>query len=201
LSSQFLGTTVPMADAYLTRARPQGSAYQQLKRIRCHFAQQGVPSLRLCLSPELWDHPLPTGNADELAMLLERLRQKVRPVPAGGVAPWVEMMLREAVGEQPSHDFLAQVAGLSSSTLARRLGEEGITFRALANRVRYERACDLLKAGELRVTDIGALLGYADTPSFVRAFKAISGITPGSMREALSKGKQADMPVKKTRGQ
>lgn len=200
LSGQFLGTTVTIADAYLTRARPQSAAYQQLKRIRCHFAQPGVPSLRLCMSPELWDHPMPTGNADELAVLLERLQLRVRPVTAGGVAPWVEMMLREAVGEQPSHGFLAQVAGVSSSTLARRLGEEGTTFRALANRVRYERACELLHAGELTVADIGALLGYADTPSFVRAFKAISGITPGSMREDLSKGRPAQMPGNKAPG-
>lgn len=186
LAGQLLGTTAPIADAYLTRARPPNSVHQQqLKRIRCHFGQPGVLSLRLCLPADLWDHALPTGNADELAVVLERLRQRIRPVSAGGVAPWVEMMLREAVGEQPSHDFLAQLAGVSSSTLARRLGEEGVTFRALSKRVRYQRACDLLKAGELSVADIGAVLGYADTPSFVRAFKAISGATPGGMRDNL----------------
>jgi AraC-like DNA-binding protein len=190
LSSQLLGTSAPIADAYLTRARPQGSAYQQLKRIRCHFAQQGVPSLRLCMSPDLWDHPLPTGNADELAVLRERLQLRMRPVSVGAVAPWVEMMLRESVGEQPNHDFLAQVAGVSSSTLSRRLSEEGTTFRALANRVRHERACELLQNDEHSVADISALLGYADAPSFVRAFKAISGVTPGSMREGLSKGRR-----------
>lgn len=199
LASQLLGTTAPMADAYLTRARPSNSVYQRLKRIRCHFGQPGVPSLRLHLPPELWDHALPTGNADELAVVIERLQLRMRPVPARGVAPWVEMMLREAVGEQPSHDFLARLAGVSSSTLARRLGEEGVTFRALANRVRYERACDLLKAGELSVADIGALLGYADTPSFVRAFKAIGGTTPGSIQDNFFRGKRTWVPGIKTR--
>ena len=186
LAGQLLGKTSPMADAYLTRARPQSDAYQQLKRIRCHFEQPGVLSLRLSMPPDLWDHPLPTSNVDELAVLRERLLQHIRPVTAGGVAPWVAMMLREAVGEQPSQDFLAQVAGVSSSTLARRLVEEGTTFRTLANRVRYERACELLQAGGLSVADIGARLGYADTPSFVRAFKAISGTTPGRMRDGSS---------------
>lgn len=199
LTSQLLGASAPMADAYLTRARPQTTAYQQLKRIRCHFGQLGVPSLRLCLPPDVWDHALPTGNTDELAVLLERLRQKARPVAAGEVAPWVEMMLREAMGEQPSHDFLARLAGVSSSTLARRLGEEGVTFRALAKRVRHERACDLLEAGELSVADIGALLGYADTPSFVRAFKAMGGKTPGSVRGTRSTGECIPPPDDKAR--
>lgn len=185
LAEQLMGQAAPMADAYLTRARPQNAAYQQLKRIRCHFAQPGVLSLRLCMPADLWDVPLPTRNADELAVICERMQQRLRPVSAGSVAPWVAMMLREAVGEQPSHQFLAQVAGVSSSTLARRLTEEGTTFRALANRVRHERACELLQAGELSVAAIGARLGYADTPSFVRAFKAISGQTPGRMRDAL----------------
>jgi AraC-like DNA-binding protein len=31
----------------------------------------------------------------------------------------------------------------------------------------------------LSVAEIGACLGYADTPSFVRAFKVMGGVTPG----------------------
>lgn len=185
LAEQLMGQAAPMADAYLTRARPPHMAHQQLKHIRCHFGQPGVLSLRLCMPPDLWDHPLPTGNADELAVICERMQQRLRPVSAGTVAPWVAMMLREAVGEQPSHQFLAQVAGVSSSTLARRLADEGTTFRALANRVRYERACELLQSSDLSIAAIGARLGYADTPSFVRAFKAMGGQTPGRMRDAL----------------
>jgi len=177
---RMLGDAAPVCDAYLTRARPAHiAAYRQLRRIRCHFGQPGVPSLRLGLPPSLWDHPMAMRNADELVVLRERLMQRAQPVAAEGMAKWVEMMLRATTGEQPAQDFLAQVAGMSASTLARRLAAEGETFRGIANRVRHERACELLKGGELTVADIGAQLGYADTPSFVRAFKAMGGVTPG----------------------
>ncbi len=177
---RMLGDASPVCDAYLTRVRPAHiEAYRRLRRIRCHFGQPGVPSLRLCLPPHLWDHPMALRNADELAVLRERLLQRVQPVASEGMAHWVDMMLRETVGEQPAQAFLAQVAGMSASTLARRLALEGETFRGIANRVRHERACELLKEGVLSVADIGARLGYADTPSFVRAFKAMGGVTPG----------------------
>lgn len=187
LMQQLLGDAAPKADAYLTRARPTHTDYKLLKHIRCHFGAAGVPSLRMCLQPHVWDHPMPLHNVDELAVLRDRMTRRTRPIAADGVAAWVEMMLRETTGEQPTQAFLAQVVGMSSSTLARRLGEEGTTFRALANRVRHEQACELLHAGELSVTDIGARLGYADTPSFVRAFKALSGTTPGRLRIATTK--------------
>lgn len=180
LLAQMLGDAAPVCDAYLTRARPAHiDAYKRLRRIRCHFGQPGVPSLRLSLPPALWGHPMAMRNVDELAVLRARLAQRVQTVASEGMATWVEMMLRMTAGEQPSQAFLAQVAGMSASTLARRLASEGETFRGIANRVRHERACELLREGAWTVADVGAQLGYADTPSFVRAFKAMGGVTPG----------------------
>lgn len=177
---RMLGDAAPFCDAHLTRARPaHAAAYRSLRRVRCHFGEPGVPSLRLSLPPDLWDHPMAMRNPDELAMLRERLQHRAQPVAMDGMAQWVAMMLREATGEQPSQVFLAQVAGMSTSSLARRLAAEGTTFRAIANRTRHELARQWLKGGELTVSDVGSRLGYADTPSFVRAFKAAEGITPG----------------------
>lgn len=177
---QLLGDTPSICDAYLTRARPAHiAAYRSLRHLRCHFGQPGEPCLRVHLPPDLWEHPMVMRNADELALLRDRLKQQAQPFGSDGIAQWVEMMLREAIGVQPNQAFLAQVAGMSSSTLARRLTAEGTTFRDIANRVRYERACALLREGSLSVADIGERLGYADTPSFVRAFKAMGGVTPG----------------------
>ena len=177
---RLLGEDAPLCDAYLTRARPAHfAAYRPLRHIRCHFGQPGEPSLRVCLPASLWDHPMALRNTDELAMLRLRMQQQAQPINPDGMTQWVEMMLREAMGEQPSQAFLAKVAGISSSTLARRLTAEGTTFRGIANRVRYERACQMLRGGRLGVAEIGAQLGYADTPSFVRAFRVMGGVTPG----------------------
>lgn len=175
-----LGEAAPLCDAYLTRARPAHAlAYGGLRRMRCHFARPGVPSLRICLPAGVLAHPMPLGNAGELAMRRDRLRQAVRPLPQDDLSAWVEMMLKETAGEQPSQVFLAQIAGMSASTFARRLAAQGATFRGIANRVRHDMACRLLGDGGLSVAEVSARLGYADTPSFVRAFKAIAGTTPG----------------------
>lgn len=175
-----LGDAAPLCDAYLTRAQPSHAAsYRGLKRMRCHFAQPGMPSLRICLPAGVLEHPMPLCNADELAMRRDRLRQSTRPLPLDDLRPWVDMMLRQTVGEQPSQVFLAQMAGLSASTFARRLAAQGTSFREIANRVRHDMARQLLGEGGLSVAEVSARLGYADTPSFVRAFKAMAGVTPG----------------------
>lgn len=52
-------------------------------------------------------------------------------------------------------------------------------------------ACRLLSEGELSVAEVSSRVGYADVPSFVRAFKALSGVTPGRFGQAtppLSRG-------------
>lgn len=177
---RLLGDAAPLCEAYLTRAKPAHLAqYRSLQRMRCHFAQPGVPSLRICLPASVLQHPMPMRNADELAMLRGKLSQSIRPLSLDGLVPWVEMMLRECVGEQPGQAFLAQIAGVSTSTFARRLTTQGTTFREITNRVRHELACQWLRGGDRSVAEVSAQLGYADTPSFVRAFKAMAGITPG----------------------
>jgi AraC-like DNA-binding protein len=180
-----MGPSGPICDAYLTRARPKHiDSYKQLKRMRCHFAQPGMLSLRVCLPPAMWDHPMPLRNADELVEARARLAQRLQPVTDDGAAQWVEMMLRQTSGEQPTQAFLAKVLGVSTSTLSRRLTAQGTTFREIANRVRHELACQWLTAQAMSVADVGHRLGYADTTSFVRAFKAMAGVTPGQFAKA-----------------
>lgn len=181
---QMLGEAAPLCVAYLTRAQPlHVGEYRRLQRIRCHFAQPGLPSLRICMPADLWDHPMVMRNPDQLAMQLERLALLTRPLPRSGVVQWVEMMLEQTSGEQPSQALIAQIAGVSISTLSRRLTAEGTTFRQIANRVRHVLACRLLQEEGFAVSEVSTRLGYADIPSFVRAFKAVSGVTPGRYGE------------------
>lgn len=92
------------------------------------------------------------------------------------------MMLRQTHGAQPSLAVMASSAGMSSRTLSRLLATEGTTIRDVAKQVSHERACQLLDEGVWQIQQVAEQLGYADVPSFVRAFKAESGVTPGRCR-------------------
>ena len=48
--------------------------------------------------------------------------------------------------------------------------------------LRIEKAKEILNTTHYRVLDVALQVGYANCSSFVRAFKAVTGITPDSYR-------------------
>lgn len=180
LLSSLLGERLQGYDVYFTTPPPPHAAlYTRLTRARCHFDVPGVLSLRMLIDNSLLDTPSPMHSPGELADLRKRLTQRLALTPdQGSWTHWVSMMLRESHGEQPTQDALAALVQVSGSTLARNLAAEGSNFRKLANDIRHQRACRWLDEGQMMVSDISARLGYADLPSFVRAFKAQSGCSP-----------------------
>ena len=180
LMASVLGDSQPGYDAFFTwPAPPHAALYGRLTKARCHFDMPGLPGLRLELGDEALSHAMPLHNPHELAVLRQRLVQRLALNPmAGQWTSWVSMMLAQANGEQPSLEALASIVQVSPGTLTRHLVSEGQNFRALSNAVRHQRACDWLREGQMMVTEIAQRLGYANLPSFVRAFKAMSGVSP-----------------------
>lgn len=74
--------------------------------------------------------------------------------------------------------IVARLLDVSERSLARRLALEGTSFRALRDEVLSEIAIDHIKSG-LSIREVGGLLGFADSPSFNRAFRRWTGQTPG----------------------
>ena len=93
------------------------------------------------------------------------------------------MMLTQAQGHQPTQDELANIANLSSSTLARHLAAQHTSFRALSLAIRHQKACEWLDEGRLLVSEVAQLLGYQNPANFIRAFKAQAGISPAQYAE------------------
>jgi AraC-like DNA-binding protein len=94
---------------------------------------------------------------------------------------------------ETSHPFppkLARVAStlfVSERTLKRRLQGEDISFQALVDEVRLQRARDLLASTSMNLGQIANTLGYADAANFTRAFKRWLGQSPSQYRtQALS---------------
>ncbi|WP_309045358.1 AraC family transcriptional regulator [Marinobacter sediminicola] len=79
-------------------------------------------------------------------------------------------------------DMVAEDLGITSRTLQRKLSHEGVSYQKLLDEVRQKMAEDYLLNSDLSIPDIALRLGYSETTSFHRKFKAVAGKTPGEFR-------------------
>jgi AraC-like DNA-binding protein len=92
----------------------------------------------------------------------------------------VEML---ASGHYSMADVASKLA-MSSRTLHRRLKEEDTTFQSVLDELREELARHYLCVSDYSSTEIAFLLGYEETNSFYRAFRAWTGNTPEEIRSS-----------------
>lgn len=71
------------------------------------------------------------------------------------------------------------------SSYFNRYAKEG--FSGYLNKIRIEKACELLKQGELSVSEISGKIGYADHSYFCRVFKKITGDTLSQYKRKMKK--------------
>lgn len=180
LLKSVLGDRCPHYEVFFTYlAPPHEGQYARLTNAICHFDMPGLPCLRMHIDKDVLSTPLPLSNPAELMQLRKRLSQRLALTPMQGHwTSWASLMVEQANGEQPSVQDLAGLIQVAPCTLTRHLSAEGTNFRELSNGIRYRRACAWLREGQLMVSDISHRLGYANVPSFVRAFKAQSGMSP-----------------------
>ena len=103
----------------------------------------------------------------------------------------VRSVLRTAL--LTSHAKADQVAALfsmHSRTLNRRLRDFGTNFQALVDEVRFEIARQMLENSAMEVSQVAAMLDYADASAFTRAFRRWSGATPGVWRASQARAAQ-----------
>ncbi|WP_425101986.1 AraC family transcriptional regulator [Tropicibacter sp. S64] len=111
----------------------------------------------------------------------EEVRQILATLPESGV-PGLGSVLKQL--------------GMSSATLGRRLAAEGTSFRDLARRHRIDRAARLLGETRLSILEVAARCGYAETASFSRAFREVTGTSPRAYRAEVA-GQVAPLPLRR----
>jgi len=90
-----------------------------------------------------------------------------------------------ASGQYSMADVASKLA-MSSRTLHRRLQAEGTTFQKVLDELREELARHYLSVSDYSSTEIAFLLGYEETNSFYRAFRAWTGQTPEYIRSIIN---------------
>lgn len=91
--------------------------------------------------------------------------------------------LHERYAEQLTRGEVARLVNVSESYLADCFHQElGISPMAYLSRYRINQARELLAAGELNVTEVAMVVGFADSAYFCRVFQREVGVAPGAYR-------------------
>jgi AraC-like DNA-binding protein len=88
------------------------------------------------------------------------------------------LVIKQLAGRDLNVDRIAEQLHVSRRTLHRRLREEGVTFKKLADEVRRGLARRYLEKGGLSMGEISFLLGFSEVAAFYRAFNRWEGRTP-----------------------
>lgn len=88
--------------------------------------------------------------------------------------------LRRELRKEPraSMEDAARMLGTSVRSLRRRLAEEGLSYRDLAQAALEARATEMLRDPRCTAKEVAYALGFADPSAFQRAFKRWRGVTP-----------------------
>lgn len=146
------------------------------------------PCNAMVIDSEWMSFKFPTYNAVNARQVLELCRRQLANIasPQSELAATVERFLRQHVRENPPLSAIAGVMHLSERTLRRQLAADGISFSRLHDRIRTERALELLHDPALSISQVGVHIGFADAREFRRAFKRWTGHTPSEAREQMA---------------
>ncbi|MEV0337756.1 AraC family transcriptional regulator [Nocardia sp. NPDC050713] len=183
--SDLLGRQVPLLRAEFRFAEPEyADRMTEVFGVRPGF---GRAHNVFTIDPEMLEQPLPQANEHTWAMCLAQCRQLVdRRRARTGIAAEVRELLvpggADGFAAPPGIDLVARELNMSTRTLRRHLDAAGTSYRALLDEVRRALAEEMLTATPLSVSDVAIRLGYAESSTFIYAFKRWTGVTPAAYR-------------------
>lgn len=179
-----LARLVAGEDWFPNEARLQTRATKQHRKIEglrhCHF-EFGQKATGYAFPAE-WllrptnGTPAPENSSKHSIGLIERNQS---------VPTKLELLLSEMLGVGgmlPSATLLADLIGMSPRTLHRNLKEHQTSYQSILDRVRLQKAGDLLKQSQMPIKEIAPQLGYSGPNNFIRFFKRMTGETPERFR-------------------
>ncbi|MBV9968913.1 MAG: helix-turn-helix transcriptional regulator [Xanthobacteraceae bacterium] len=162
---------------------------------RLFFFDKDIWETALKLKAQV-ENPGSTAYAEALGSVLvhelARLERNGSEAPKfrGGLAGWQQKKVADYIEEHLEQDIslqrLAELAQLSRYHFARAFKHcFGLPPHRYHMSRRIERAKSLLEERARSVTEVGLLLGFAETSSFTTSFRRAVGVTPSEYRRAL----------------
>ncbi|MBS0319386.1 MAG: AraC family transcriptional regulator [Proteobacteria bacterium] len=177
---EICGAAFVPSEVLMSHRKPAvATAYRNLFRVMPRFGVE-TSAIRF---PATWlDRRIEGSNAIRYR---DGVRQAERLGRGTGLVQHVCRALRLLLLQgRNSGDDVAQMLMMHRRTLNRRLKEEGTTFQALLDGVRFEVAREMLATQTIPLDDISAALGYGGIGAFMRSFRRWTGTTPGRWRRA-----------------
>lgn len=133
----------------------------------------------------LLDQPVRTADASLHAVLRGHADGLLAEFEPSG--DWVQRVrtdiLENLTRGRPAAEKTAARLGVSRRSLTRKLGEHATNFTELLADVRRRSAVRYLEGTKHSVEEIAFLLGFSESPPFVRAFKRWTGASPLEFRK------------------
>lgn len=84
----------------------------------------------------------------------------------------------------PPFEVMAENLHMSTSSLRRRLMKENTSYQQIKDERRQAAAIEYLRHNDMKIQEVGELLGFTETSSFVRSFRNWTGVTPKVFRDS-----------------
>jgi AraC family transcriptional regulator len=163
---------------------------------RLFFSDSDIWETALKLKAQV-ENPGSSAYAEALGSVLvhelARLERNGSEAPnfRGGLAGWQQKkiadFIEEHLDEEISLQHLAEIAQLSRYHFARAFKHSfGLPPHRYHMSRRMERAKSLLQEHDRSVTEVGLMLGFAETSSFTTSFRRTVGVTPSDFRRAAT---------------
>lgn len=183
LACWFVDSRIPLLGAsFAFPAPPHGEAYRLLFDGPASFAAHETA---IRFDARYLDLPVKRDETAMNQMLPRALSIQVRPYRRDRL---LMQRVRQVLMAQPQHAHnahdLAAELHTSARTLHRQLKDEGTSLQGLKDEVRRERAMDLLQRTARPVKQVAAATGFRNEKSFIRAFRAWTGLSPGEWRSS-----------------
>ena len=141
--------------------------------------------IRVYFSRDLLDQPMQQADPQTVRLLMEMSERQLDEADAEmSFVGALKSILIDQIASPPKLDDAAQLLGVSSRGLRRKLEQTGTTYQQVLDSVRLKMATRLIKETDSPISSIAYELGFGNASDFGRAFKKWSGQTPASLRNS-----------------
>ncbi len=177
-----VGHSIDEAKIYFTHQKPEYSqAYTDYFSGNYFFS---APAIKAEFPISLCSIPSASANHESYLIALrqcENMLQQLQPLKQSYVYHIQKMMLSSALHELNEEQIAASLF-MSKRTLARKLAEDGTSFKEIRDSILSKQASSYLIESDLSTDAIAMLLNYHDSANFRRAFKRWFSMTPSEYR-------------------